>query len=178
MRSALVCAAAILAGLAAGCSSAGRTAERPLEASGKPDIKRLWSASLEVVGLRYAIKTAEEDAGTIETDYLTGPLSQTGPKANVVTVRDGEYETLHTIRSRALVKLDVQAADPVTVRVEKQRLVRLHSDVLPRGTFSMDSTRPAEEAAASERWIDEGEDAELEAVIRREITARYHRGPS
>jgi hypothetical protein len=176
MKTILVLALAVFV---AGCAAAKppAPAEEPMKVAGKADFDRLWSLSLRVVGVRFPIKSAEESAGRIESDYLVGPLSETGFKSNTVTYRDAAYDVFHTVRRRVIVTL--AAGDvPVSVQVERQRMVRIHRDVLPAGTYSLDNTKKAVDTAQNARWVDDGRDAALETVIAGEIENRYRAGGS
>ena len=146
-------------------------------AAGAADADRLWTAALETVSVRFPVKSAQRAAGTIETDYVVGPLSQTGFKINSVTREDRAYDTLHTMRRRAVVTVKPQGDKPLTVCVYRQRLARIGSEPLPTGTYSLDLTERRPQAAG-ERWIDEGRDSALEAVIEKEVAARLAKRPS
>jgi hypothetical protein len=170
----------VLAALAAvGCASsrgAGRGgASEGIVVQGPADDSRLWNAALDVAGARFAIKSAEETSGRIETDYLIGPLSETGFKSNTVTGDDLAYDSLHTIRRRAFVTVRPRDAAPVLVEVERERCVRPgYQEPLPPGVYSIDTTKGQQDRTLQIRWVNEGRDGPLEKVIAREIAERYN----
>jgi len=177
-----VFAVLIAVSIVTGCASRGRHAPEPareqIAVAGKADADRLWSVALKTVSVRFPVKSAQEAAGTIETDYLIGPLSETGFKVNVATGRDLAYDMLHTTRRRALVTVGRDGGTPLAVCVYRQRLVRPVQEALPAGTYSLDLTRGRDSALVKQRWVDEGRDGALERLIEREIAARYRAGAS
>jgi len=182
MRRILAAAAILIAAVVCGCASSRQAAPRrpaleQVAVSNEDDFGRLWSVALEVVGERFAISSAEETSGTIATDYLVGSLSETGFRVNAASGRERLYDTLHTTRRRALVTLWRKSDAAMEVRVDRERLVRVRPNPFPSGTYSLDRDR-SPEAAGPERWVEEGRDGELEAVIAREIASRYRAGAS
>lgn len=179
MRKAFYLMLAVIA--ISGCTSpkpvAAQAAAQGAAAASRADLNRLWSVSLRVVSERFLIKSAREAEGAIETDWLIGPLSETGFKSNSVTVSDATRDMLHTIRRRALVSISPEGGS-LSVRVEKERMVRTGPDVLPAGTYSLDVTRPEGKSVPESRWVSLERDAALERVIEREITERYRAGAS
>lgn len=174
--------AIILLALAAGCASATGKAAHPQQAAiavaNKADADRLWSVALKAVSVRFPVKSAQEAAGTIESDYVVGPLSETGFKVNSAAGGDLAYDTLHTTRRRAVVTILQQADKPLSVCVYRERLVRGGVAPLPTGTFSLDLTKERPEKEATQRWVDEGRDTALEALMEHEIVIRYNAGAS
>ncbi len=167
--------------IAAGCQSAPQPAaptEPPLKAESQDDFARLYLVSLGVLSERFPIASAEEAKGLIETQYLIGPWSMTSPKVNYATASDAFYETLHTTRRRAILAISHDPAAPISLEVERGRFVRVSSDSLPRGTYSLDVTQSVDERSAVGRWVDEGRDHALEERILSEIIARYDAGAS
>lgn len=163
---------------AAGCASRGATSRPGATESpalgGPVDETRLWRASLDVVGARFAIRSAQEATGRIETEFLVGPLSKTGFKSNAVKGEDAQYDSLHTIRRRAVVTVRPREIPAVAVEVDRERCVRAgYQEPLAPGVYSIDMTRGASDPNVTTLWVSEGRDGPLEEVIMREITARY-----
>jgi hypothetical protein len=176
MKRILPCVLAALA--AVGCASsrgAGRgLSSEGIVVQGPADEARLWNAALDVVGARFAIGSAEETSGRIETDYLIGPLSETGFKSNTVKGGDHAYDSLHTIRRRAIVIVRPRDAAAITVEVERERCVRPgYQEPLPPGVYAIDTAKGPQDRNVQIRWVNEGRDTPIEEVITREIAERY-----
>ena len=173
----LILAAVLVCGCASQRRAAAPAVAQSAAAPSQADANRLWSVSLRVVGERFPVKAAQEADGTIETDWLIGPLSETGFKSNSVTANDAASDALHTIRRRAFVSISREDGS-LSVRVEKERMVRTGPPALPVGTYSLDVTRPEGETAQEQRWVSLGRDAALEGVIEHEISRRFRAGAS
>jgi hypothetical protein len=132
----------------------------------------LWEAALDAVALRFSVVSAEKTSGVIRTDYLVGALSKTGFKSNAVGAGAVGEDFLHTIRRRAVVETS-RGAEPLAVRVEKERMIREHPDIVRGGTFSVGRDPAADEARVAARWVEAGTDEALAAEISEEIMARY-----
>ena len=170
MRTMLVAA---LAAALVGCASRSASAPAPATVQSDADYDRLWESALAVVGARFPIAAAEKSKGTIETSTLVGAASMTGFKYNAAP--DGlAEETLRTVRRKATVTIDHASAEPVSVSVTKQRLLRERPNVLPAGTYALSTRRPYEYIdIEGNRWMDAGRDEELERILAREIADGY-----
>jgi len=156
--------------LAAGCAAAP-----PVEPPGvetEADYDALWQAALDAVTLRFHVASAQKGSGSIATDYLVGALSETGFKSNAVGARAAGEDFLHTIRRRAFVEIS-RAEHPLAVRVEKERLIRRHPEIVRDGTFSVGRDIEAGEPGARGRWVPAGDDEALAARMTEEIVRRY-----
>lgn len=167
-RRILVCAALLLA---AGCAGGPRVAG-PVPVETDAEYDALWQAALDAVTLRFHVASAEKTSGVIKTDYLVGALSKTGFKSNAVGAEAAREDFLHTIRRRAVVEIR-RGAEPLAVRVEKERMIREHPDIVRGGTFSVGRELTGDDPRVASRWVDAGGDEALEAEITREIMARY-----
>lgn len=168
MKRRAILAAFLAAFLAFGCEGSKRVPSQTEPAAGPVDADLLWSAAVEAVSARFAISSAEKDKGTIRTDFLVGPLSQTGFRVNVAG-GDVPAEVLRTYRRKATVTILPDGTPLLAVVVEKQVMVREQEDAVPSGTFSMDSP----EEQVNMKWVSAGRDTALEDTLRAEILAAY-----
>lgn len=158
-----------------GCASRNAAAPAPVTIQSDADYDRLWDSAVAVVGARFPISAAEKGKGTIETTALIGAASMTGLKYNAGADALPE-ENLRTVRRKATVIVDRSAAEPLVVRIEKQRLLRERPNVLPTGTYALSTRRPYEYVdVEGNRWMDAGRDEELEATLAREIADRFRK---
>ncbi len=155
------------------CAGAPR-AEPTSAAMEGGDFEMLWQAALDAVTLRFTVESAERDLGAIQTDHLVGGLSMSGFKSNAIGAEARMEDMLHTIRRRAFVEVAGDGTG-VVVRVEKERLIRDHPDILRRGIFSVGrDIERRDDPRFGRRWICIGTDRALEARLTAEILQRYY----
>jgi hypothetical protein len=162
----------VLAFALAGCAGAPR-APQPSVLSSGTDYELLWKATVDVVGARFRISSAEKDRGVVETAYLVGALSMTGAKSNAVSTDAVNAELLHTIRRKAVVNVPRTGGEALRVRVDAARFIRERGEVIRGGMFWAWEGSGDELDRYPSRWFELGRDEELEAVIIAEIEKRY-----
>jgi len=152
-----------------GCATQKTAAIPPLQSAA--DYNRLYSTSVNVISQRFEIAKAERDSGKIETGWLLGPFSMTGPKLNTTPDHFND-DSLKTYRRRVSVTISSTDEQPLSLTVYRERLIRNHPPVQPGGKFGV--RRPVETVeGVRTRWLPDGEDKPLAAVITREITKKY-----
>jgi len=173
-----ICLAILALAAAAGCAGARRS-ELPPPAEIRPSA--LWAASLDVVGSRFEIESAERASGEIRTAWLVGSLSRTGFVTNSASSAAGAYSLFHTVRRRARVTLApggedaLEGGGALAVTVEMQRLVREHPEIIPGGTFAVGREIEGRGEEFRSRWVSIGRDHGLEERMREEIARRCRR---